>query len=63
MQPGDRIYVAGHRGLAGSAILRALERRGFRDVITRTHEQLDLRDPAATARWFAESQTLAMSDA
>ncbi len=37
-----RVYVAGHRGLAGSAILRALEARGARHLITRTHDELDL---------------------
>jgi GDP-L-fucose synthase len=53
MNPHDKIYVAGHRGLAGSAILRALERRGFRNLVTRTRAELDLRDAAATARFFA----------
>ncbi|MFN7985819.1 MAG: NAD-dependent epimerase/dehydratase family protein, partial [Vicinamibacterales bacterium] len=47
-----RIYVAGHRGLVGSAILRRLEAEGFRNVLTATREQLDLRDQAAVNYWF-----------
>ena len=42
LQPSDRIYVAGHRGLAGSAILRRLERGGYRNLVVRTHAELDL---------------------
>ena len=47
-----RIYVAGHTGLVGSAIVRQLEREGFADVITATRAQLDLRDQAAVNYWF-----------
>jgi GDP-L-fucose synthase len=47
-----RIYVAGHRGLVGSAILRRLRAEGFRNVLTATREQLDLRDQAAVHYWF-----------
>ncbi len=47
-----RIYVAGHRGLVGSAILRQLEQAGFAQVLTATREQLDLRDQAAVNYWF-----------
>ena len=47
-----RIFVAGHRGLVGSAILRRLEAEGFRHVLTATREQLDLRDQAAVNYWF-----------
>ena len=46
---GKRVYVAGHRGLAGSAILRALQARGLGPVVTRTHAEVDLED-AAQAR-------------
>jgi GDP-L-fucose synthase len=46
----SRIYLAGHTGLVGSAILRALRRRGFRDVVTRDVADLDMRDQAATAK-------------
>ena len=56
MKPNDKIYVAGHGGLAGSAIMRALARRGFRNIVTRTHAELDLRDQAATARFFADER-------
>ncbi|QIK36744.1 GDP-L-fucose synthase [Caldichromatium japonicum] len=47
------VYVAGHRGLVGSAILRALARQGVSDVLTRTHAELDLTDQAAVERFFA----------
>jgi len=43
----DKIYVAGHRGMVGSAIVRALERRGARDIVARTHAELDLASQAA----------------
>jgi GDP-L-fucose synthase len=48
-----RIFVAGHRGLAGSAILRELERRGYRDIITAPRDQLDLTDSRQVAEFFA----------
>src|SRR6266852_733865 len=47
-----RIYVAGHAGLVGSAIMRRLARAGYRNVLTATREQLDLRDQAAVSYWF-----------
>jgi GDP-L-fucose synthase len=47
-----RIFVAGHRGLVGSAILRKLETEGYSNVLTATREQLDLRDQAAVNYWF-----------
>jgi len=50
------IYVAGHRGLVGSALLRALTRGGCERLITRTHSELDLTDPAAVEAFFAEEQ-------
>ncbi|MCD4749400.1 MAG: GDP-L-fucose synthase [Thermoanaerobaculales bacterium] len=46
------IYVAGHRGLVGSAVIRRLERDGFSNILTVTREQLDLRDQAAVNYWF-----------
>ncbi len=48
----EKIYVAGHRGLVGSAIVRALKARG-QDAVTRTHAELDLCDQAAVNRFFA----------
>jgi GDP-L-fucose synthase len=47
-----RIYVAGHRGLVGSAIMRKLEACGFTNVLVVTRDQLDLRDQAAVNYWF-----------
>jgi GDP-L-fucose synthase len=47
-----RIFVAGHRGLVGSAILRVLGREGFTNVLLATRDQLDLRDQAAVNYWF-----------
>ena len=48
----SRVFVAGHRGLVGSAILRRLEAENFRNVLVATREQLDLRDQAAVNYWF-----------
>ena len=42
MEKDAKIYVAGHRGMVGSAICRALERNGYKNIITRTHKELDL---------------------
>lgn len=47
-----RIYVAGHRGLVGSAIIRRLKAEGFTNILTASREQLDLRDQAAVNYWF-----------
>jgi GDP-L-fucose synthase len=52
MNKDSRIFVAGHRGLVGSAIVRRLEREGFAAVQVATREQLDLRDQAAVNYWF-----------
>jgi GDP-L-fucose synthase len=48
-----RVYVAGHRGLVGSAVLRHLQAQGFTNLITRTRAELDLRDPHAVDAFFA----------
>jgi GDP-L-fucose synthase len=48
-----KIYVAGHRGMVGSAIVRALERRGARNLLLRTHAELDLTSQAAVRAFFA----------
>lgn len=53
MKPDTRIYVAGHRGLVGSALVRALRQRGFGNILTRTHAELDLTDEAAVRAFFA----------
>ncbi|MBY0575266.1 MAG: GDP-L-fucose synthase [Gallionellaceae bacterium] len=47
MQPNEKIYVAGHRGLVGSALMRNLEAKGYSNIVTRTHAELDLTDQAA----------------
>jgi GDP-L-fucose synthase len=52
----DIIYVAGHRGLAGSAIARALKRAGYTNVIGETHQRLDLTQARAVDRYFDESR-------
>ena len=52
MTPDSRVYVAGHRGLAGSAILRCLQARGYRNLVTRTHAELDLLDQRAVRAFF-----------
>ena len=52
METTARIYVAGHRGLAGSAIVRRLQRHGYRNLVLRTHAELDLRDQAAVREFF-----------
>ena len=48
-----KIYVAGHRGLVGSAIVRALEREGYQNIVMRTHSELDLTDQRAVFDFFA----------
>ena len=52
----SKIYVAGHRGLAGSAIVRELQRQGYMNIVTRTHAELDLEDAAATQRFFEQEK-------
>ncbi len=54
LTPHAKIYVAGHRGLVGSAICRALEQAGCINILTRTHSELDLTDQAAVGDFFAE---------
>lgn len=51
-----RIYIAGHRGLVGSAIHRELSRLGYKSIITRTHSELDLTDEAAVAAFFEQEK-------
>ncbi len=52
MDLNSRIFIAGHTGLVGSAMVRRLEREGFSSVLTATRDQLDLRDQAAVNYWF-----------
>jgi GDP-L-fucose synthase len=51
----DRFFVAGHRGMAGSAIRRALQRSGYENLLTASRDQLDLLDLQAVQRWFADN--------
>ena len=53
MEKNDKIYVAGHRGMVGSAIIRELERLGYQNIITRTHQELDLCRQADVEEFFA----------
>ena len=54
ISPSDRIFVAGHRGMAGGAICRALQRSGYSQIFTASRSELDLLDGLAVERWFAE---------
>ncbi len=56
MSSEAKIYVAGHQGLVGSAIMRRLEQAGFSNIITRSLKELDLCDQAAVERFFAHEQ-------
>ena len=56
MKKDAKIYVAGHRGMVGSAICRELERQGYTNIITRTHAQLDLCRQDAVETFFAEEK-------
>lgn len=53
MNKNDKIYVAGHRGMVGSAIVRELRRQGYNNIIYRTHTELDLTDQKAVNEFFA----------
>ncbi len=52
MEKSSKIFVAGHRGLAGSAIMRQLEKNGYTNIVTRAHEDLELLDTAAVKDFF-----------
>lgn len=56
METGSKIFVAGHRGMVGSAVHRALANAGFRNTITRTSAELDLRDQKAVAAFFEQEK-------
>ena len=53
MEKNAKIYVAGHRGMVGSAIVRALRREGYGNIVTRTHAELDLTRQAEVESFFA----------
>jgi len=56
LKPDSSIYVAGHRGMVGSAILRQLKQQGFTNLITRTHAEMDLCNQAAVRAFFEKEQ-------
>lgn len=56
MITSSKIYVAGHRGMVGAAIVRALQKRGHTNIVTRTHVELDLTDQAAVNAFFAKEK-------
>ena len=56
MEKTSKIYVAGHRGLVGSAIWKNLTEKGYTNLVGRTHNQLDLMDASAVKRFFDEER-------
>ena len=56
MTPASRVFVAGHRGLAGSALVRRLQVKGYRNLVLRTHAELDLIDAASVRTFFAREK-------
>jgi len=56
METHAKIYIAGHRGMVGSAIHRALEARGYRNILTRRSSELDLRNQAEVEKFFREEK-------
>ncbi|ADK83342.1 GDP-L-fucose synthase family protein [Sediminispirochaeta smaragdinae] len=56
MNKNSKIYLAGHRGLVGSAIYRVLQKSGYTNIVTRTHKELDLTRQAETEAFFAEEK-------
>jgi GDP-L-fucose synthase len=56
MKKTDKIYVAGHRGMVGSALVRVLQSRGFDNIILKTSKELDLRNQAAVAQFFEKEK-------
>ena len=54
MEKDAKIYVAGHRGMVGSAIVRALEKAGYHNIVTRTHKELNLCRQQDVEDFFAE---------
>src|SRR5579864_512996 len=56
MLSGSKVFVAGHSGLVGSAIVRALQRLGYGNLLLRTHEQLDLTNQGAVNSFFAQER-------
>ena len=56
MERTSKIYIAGHRGMVGSAIFRKLDKEGYSNLITRTSSELDLKNQQAVADFFAKEK-------
>ena len=56
MEKNSKIYVAGHRGLVGSAIVRCLQAKGYSNIVTKTHSELDLLNQEAVNAFFANEK-------
>ncbi len=56
MKTTDKIYIAGHRGMVGAALVRKFKKEGFTNIVTRTSKELDLRNQQAVAYFFAKEQ-------
>ena len=56
MEKDSKIYVAGHRGMVGSAIVRELERQGYTNILTRTHSELDLKRQSDVEAFFRQEK-------
>ncbi len=56
MEKNSKIYIAGHRGMVGSALLRQLEKKGFSNIVTRTSKELDLVDQSAVKDFFSKEK-------
>lgn len=63
MQPNAKIFVAGHRGMVGSAVVRALQKKGFSNIITKTSVELDLRNQAQVEQFFEKEKPEYVVDA
>ena len=56
MEKTAKVYIAGHRGLVGSALLRKFQKEGFENIVIRTHSELDLRNQSEVEKFFAEER-------
>ena len=63
MQKDAKIYIAGHRGMVGSAVWRALEKKGYTNLVGKTSKELDLRNQQAVIDFYAEVQPDVVIDA